>query len=289
MFYLHRALQPKASLSISSSSSFKSHLADVERSLEELLQLQTHHHLLNSNLHSSITSGGSGGNTNAAGAPAPMQYSSSGVFDYLEGDIPLTRSNSMPAPPRRQTSFSIQPPSPPAAAAATGPLSGRRPRQSSGAFFPMSPGGRTHVKNIALIDKPLLLSRGRLYYHVYRLRNELHHFYGIGEETEDEGALGAFMKGNRKSCLTDVQKCIHAGGDHAVEFSVRSAQQLLVALFKVIFGSSELSKPMTQFDSLNKDLLLLEAPDFEVNLTRKLAVTSRMRLTSQQRANRPIN
>jgi hypothetical protein len=54
---------------------------------------------------------------------------------------------------------------------------------------------------------------------------------------------------------------------------------LYKALYNLIFGSQELLTSTTQSSSLHRDIALLEAPEFEVSLERKIATANRMRLS----------
>jgi hypothetical protein len=60
-------------------------------------------------------------------------------------------------------------------------------------------------------------------------------------------------------------------------FSFRSVKALFSSFYQLIFGSNELLSNTTVYESLNKDISLLEGADNEVSLGRKLEVTKRMR------------
>ena len=51
------------------------------------------------------------------------------------------------------------------------------------------------------------------------------------------------------------------------------------SLYRAIVGNSDWIFPTTLYKSMNKDIVLLESPDFEVSIARKIAITSRMRRT----------
>ena len=57
----------------------------------------------------------------------------------------------------------------------------------------------------------------------------------------------------------------------------RSFFDLIWALYGVIFEVNSEIKSTTQYESMNRDLLLLESPFFEIPLAQKIATTYRMR------------
>ena len=58
-----------------------------------------------------------------------------------------------------------------------------------------------------------------------------------------------------------------------------TATSVFDTLYGMLFGSSEHITSTTQYSSLHRDLLLLESPDFEVSLTRKISTAARMRVS----------
>jgi hypothetical protein len=60
-------------------------------------------------------------------------------------------------------------------------------------------------------------------------------------------------------------------------FSFRSVKALFSSFYQLLFASNELLSNTTVYESLNKDISLLEGADNEVSLGRKLEVTRRMR------------
>jgi len=60
---------------------------------------------------------------------------------------------------------------------------------------------------------------------------------------------------------------------------VFSAGNLFKAIFSALFASNDLLHSTTQYGSINQDIQLLEAPDFEVSIRRKLVTIHRMRIS----------
>lgn len=58
-----------------------------------------------------------------------------------------------------------------------------------------------------------------------------------------------------------------------------SFAELLQALYAILFGSGEELTATTQYSSLSRDIALLESPEFEVGLERKVSTAARMRTT----------
>jgi hypothetical protein len=60
-------------------------------------------------------------------------------------------------------------------------------------------------------------------------------------------------------------------------YSYTSITSMSYSFYNLIFGSNELLSNTTVYESLNKDISLLEGPETEISLLRKLQVTKRMR------------
>lgn len=77
----------------------------------------------------------------------------------------------------------------------------------------------------------------------------------------DKDSLQDYLK------YSSVKKCFN------------SAFELLKAIYTVIFGENELKSETTQYQSINKDILLLENPNSEIPVETKLVVAKRMRIS----------
>jgi len=58
-----------------------------------------------------------------------------------------------------------------------------------------------------------------------------------------------------------------------------TVQGVLARLLSMVFGAGEELTATTQYGSLSRDIALLESPDFEVSLDRKICTAARMRAT----------
>ncbi|KAJ1432445.1 ATP synthase regulation protein NCA2-domain-containing protein [Ochromonadaceae sp. CCMP2298] len=92
------------------------------------------------------------------------------------------------------------------------------------------------------------------------------------------GSLGGLGLGGSEGVPEDPIQSIVALTQQESTFYA-TLRSLLRTLYTMAFGSNELLTHTTMYNSLHRDISLLESPDFEVSLQRKINTASRMRVS----------
>jgi hypothetical protein len=97
------------------------------------------------------------------------------------------------------------------------------------------------------------------------------------QEEEEDMASAALVK----EVLSIMRRNEYSRESHIslLRYVALAPKLLLRAFAGLLLGPSEELTSTTQFASLNRDISLLESPDFEVSLDRKVATSTRMRTT----------
>lgn len=128
------------------------------------------------------------------------------------------------------------------------------------------------------------LSKGLLYFNLTRLRFKFHELFDDSSNSIDSmvkpskpsNRLTVYNLQSPLVPLTTTEWILSSVND-----SINSAKQLIQSFLTMLFGSYELKSNTTLYHSLDMDLTLLESPESEVSLDRKIETIRRMRQSYQ--------
>lgn len=121
--------------------------------------------------------------------------------------------------------------------------------------------------------RSISIAKGQLLFNVLRLRKE---FESLFDQAAKSDFLGWVVKTTSPTNFKDLRSSLIEKKPPG-SLNLRSIRNLMLALFEIIFGTNELMTVTTQYNSLKRDIRLLEAPEFEVSMDRKIKTATRMR------------
>ena len=131
--------------------------------------------------------------------------------------------------------------------------------------------------HLSVSERALRTSRGFYYFNLFRFRQEFGNLF----EWNSSSIASLKSKSRNKRDHNNILSSVISSNNNLVNNSIWSFSYwrgFFMAIINCIYYQNELSST-TQYSSINKDLLILESPDFEVSIARKLYTVNRMRIS----------
>ena len=132
--------------------------------------------------------------------------------------------------------------------------------------------------NLSSKERSLRTTRGFYYFNLFRLRQE---FGNLFEWNSSSIASLKSQSRNRKSNHNNILSSVVSSSIQSIDSSMlsfSSIKGLFLSLFNIFFQQNQFNTT-TQYSSINKDISILESPEFEVSIARKLYTVNRMRVS----------
>jgi len=150
--------------------------------------------------------------------------------------------------------------------------------------------GRAQVDtSLPLEERVYKVTKGKYYFNLFRLRQEFGELFewnssSISSLKPVSNATKRFeqtQEADERNIILPQDSTISNPNSFIGKISelILSTGNLFKAIFSALFASNDLLHSTTQYGSINQDIQLLEAPDFEVSIRRKLATIQRMRVS----------